>query len=401
MRRLDRTMRLLPPILSVPLAIQNMPHAWHRASLRTRLILGAGAMALLALLGWLIFGGAPQPHMRPPPPVSVAPATSQDVTISEHALGTVVANATVNVTSRVDGEVAEAHFKEGDIVHKNDVLFTLDQRPFNAAVAQARANLAKDEAQYASAERNAARYEQLAKENAVSPSQRDQIVAQAGALAGTVKADKAAVDISLLNLQYATIRSPIDGKTGPILIQPGNLVKANDVNSMVVITQVQPVKISFFLPQSDLPRIQAQQANGKLTAIIEPHDNKDGGVAVPVDFIGNAVNQQTGTIELRATIANQDFRFVPGEVVDVSVALGELPHATIVPDAAVNTGPNGRYVYVVNKNGTARMESVNVLFAQGKTDAISGHVKPGERVITEGQFRVEPGKPVSIVKPQQ
>lgn len=364
-----------------------------------RLILAAGAIAILALLGWLIFGGAPEQHMRPPPPVSVAPVTIQDVTISEHALGTVVANATVNVTSRVDGQVAEAHFKEGDIVHKNDVLFTLDQRPFNAAVAQARANLARDEASYTSAERNAKRYDQLVKENAVSPSQRDQIVAQAGALAGTVKADKAAVDISLLNLQYATIRSPIDGKTGPIQIQPGNLVKANDTNPMVVITQEQPVKVSFFLPQSDLPRIQAQQANRKLTATIAAHDSAGGAVTVPVDFVGNAVNQQTGTIELRATIANDDFRFVPGELVDVSVALGQLRHAIVVPDAAVNTGPNGRYVYVVDKNGTARMEKASVLFAQGKTDAISAHVKPGERVITEGQFRVEPGKPVSIVKP--
>lgn len=394
-------MRLLPPVLSVQTAIQNVPHAWHRASSRMRWLIGAAAILLIAFIGWLIFGGAPAEHKRPPPPVSVAEAVSHDVTISEHALGTVVANATVNITSRVDGQVAQAHFKEGDIVHKGDVLFELDLRSFNAAVAQARANEARDQAQYVSAERTAKRYEELAKENAVSAQQRDQMVAQAGALAGTVKADKAAVDLALLNLQYATIHSPIDGKTGPILIQPGNLVKANDVNPMVVITQEQPVKISFFLPQSDLPRIQAQQANNKLIATVEPHDNARGATSARVDFVGNAVNQQTGTIELRATLANEDFRFVPGQVADVSVALGELPHAIVVPDAAVNTGPDGRYVYVVNKNGIARMEKVSVLFAQGKTDAISGRVKPGEHVITEGQFRVEPGKPVSIVKPAQ
>lgn len=369
-----------------------------------KLIFGAGAVVLAALLAWAIFGGSSEQHMRPPPPVNVARATTSDVIVSEHALGTVVANATVNVTSQVDGQVSQAHFKEGDIVHKGDVLFTLDPRPFDAAVAQARANLARDEAQYVSAQRNAARYEELAKENAVSPSQRDEIVAQAGALAGTVKADKAAVDIAQLNRQYATIHSPIDGKTGPILIQPGNLVKANDVNSMVVITQEQPVKISFFLPQSDLPKIQAQHAANRLIATVTPHDNAGAPASARVDFTGNAVNQQTGTIELRATFANDEMRFVPGQVVDVSVALGELPHAIVVPDAAVNTGPDGRYVYVVNKDGTARMEKVTVLFAQGTTDAISGKVKPGEQVITEGQFRVEPGKPVSIApvsKPAQ
>ncbi len=397
-------MRLLPPTMSVQTAIQTVPRAWQRASPRVRrmvTIAGGLAAALLALVVvWYLFFRAPNAG-RPPPPVSVAPVVTQNVTISEHALGTVVANATVNVTSQVDGQVAEAHFREGDIVHAGDVLFTLDQRPFDAAVAQARANLARDQAQYTNAKRNAQRYEELVKENAVSPSQRDQIVAEEGALAGTVKADKAAVDIALLNRQYATIRAPIDGKTGPILIQPGNLVKANDTNAMVVITQVQPVKISFFLPQGDLPKIQAQQANNRLAATIEPHDNAGAPVTVPVDFVGNAVKQETGTIELRATLANKSLRFVPGEVVDVSVALGALAHAIVVPDAAVNTGPDGRYVYVIGKDGTARMESVNVLFHSDNTDAIAGKVKPGEMVITQGQFRVEPGKPVSIVKPQQ
>jgi membrane fusion protein, multidrug efflux system len=394
-------MRLLPPILSIPSAIQHVPQAWQRTSPRLRLILSALSVVLAVALVWYLASGEPAPPMRPPPPVTVGQATTQDVTIREHALGTVVANATVNVTSQVDGKVAAAAFQEGDIVHKGDVLFTLDQRPFLAALQQARAGLARDQAQYVSAERNAARYEQLAKENAVSTELRDQAVAQAGALAGTVNADKAAIDLAQLNLQYATIRSPIDGKTGTILIQPGNLVKANDVNAMVVITQVEPVKISFFLPQSDLPRIQSQEKAGKLIAIIEPHDHQGEPATAPVDFIGNAVNLQTGTIELRATLANADLRFVPGELVDVSVALGELPHATVVPDDAVNTGPEGRYVYVVGKDGKAEMRTVTVLFHKEDSDAISGKVKPGDRVITQGQFRVLPGGPVAIAKPSQ
>jgi multidrug efflux system membrane fusion protein len=388
----------LPPFLSIPSAIQNVPQAWQRTSPRLRLILYALA-GIVALAGvWYLMSGPAAPKGPPPPPVNVARAGVQNVTIAEHALGTVVANATVNVTSQVDGKIAEANFKEGDIVHKGDALFTLDQRPFVAAVEQARANLARDQAQYDSAVRNAKRYEELAKENAISAEQRDQIVAQAGALAGTVKADKAAIDLAELNLQYATIHSPIDGKTGPILIQPGNLVKANDVNAMVVITQVQPVKISFFLPQSDLPKIQAQEASGKLTATIEPHDHAGEPTTAQIDFIGNAVNQQTGTIELRAAVENTDLRFVPGELVDVSVALGELPRATVVPDDAVNTGPNGRYVYIVDKDGKAQMVPVTVLFHQDKADAVSGKIRPGDRVVTEGQFQVQPGLPVAIIK---
>jgi len=394
-------MRLLPPLISIPSAIQHVPQAWHRASPRARLILYAVAGALAVALGWYFLSGSSTPKGPPPPPVSVAQASVRDVTVTERAIGTVVANATVNVTSQVDGKVAAAAFKEGDIVHQDDVLFTLDQRPFVAAVAQARANLSRDQAQYDSAERTATRYEELAKENAVSAEQRDQAVAQAGAFAGTVKADKAALDLAQLNMQYATIRSPIDGKTGPILIQPGNLVKANDVNAMVVITQVQPVKISFFLPQSDLPQIQSQQASGKLVATMEPHDHQGAPTTAQIDFIGNAVNLQTGTIELRVTVENTDLRFVPGELVDVSVALGEIPHATVVPGDAVNTGPNGRYVYVVDKDGKAAMTPVTVLFHQDDADAVSGKVKPGDRVITEGQFRVQPGQPVAIVKPPQ
>ena len=393
-------MRPLPLLMTIPSAIQNVPQAWQRTSPRLRLVLSALAAIIAVALVWhFVSGQSTTGAAHPAPPVIVARAMSKDVTVSENALGTVVANATVNVTSQVDGQVASAAFQEGQIVHKGDILFQLDQRPFEAAVQQARANLARDQAQYASAQRSAERYEALAKENAISAEQLDQTVAQAGALAGTVKADKALVDIAQLNFQYSVIRSPIDGKTGPILIQPGNLVKANDVNPMVVVTQEQPVKISFFLPQSDLPQIQDQQKAGKLAATITPHDHGGAPITAPIDFIGNAVSQQTGTIELRATLANEDLRFVPGELVDVSVALAELPHTTTVPHDAVNTGPDGPYVYVVDRDGNAQMRAVTVLDQNGNTDAISGKVHPGDTVITQGQLRVVPGAAVDVTQP--
>jgi multidrug efflux system membrane fusion protein len=213
-----------------------------------------------------------------------------------------------------------------------------------------------------------------------------------------VQSDRAALDVAKLNLDYSVIHSPIDGKTGPILVQPGNLVTANGTNPLVTITQIQPVKISFSLPQSDLPRIQNRAAQNTLTAAVDLHDSSGKPIKARVDFVSNAVSSTTGTIELRATFANADMRLVPGQLVDVSVALDSLPHAIVVPREAVNVGPDGRYVYVVGKDDNAELRQVAVLFDGGATIAISGPVRAGEPVITDGQLRVIPGKPVSIVK---
>lgn len=394
-------MRPIRPMLQTfPAAIQNFPQSV-RADPRLRLILSALGVVLGVGAIWYLLGdhSGSEAHRRPPPPVTIARARMENVIVAEHALGTVLANTTVNVTSRVDGQLASAAFKEGQIVHEGDILFRLDERPFVAALEQARAALSRDEAQYTAAQRSRDRYVTLAKENAISAEQRDQAVAQAGADAGTVKADRAAVALALLNLQFSVIHSPITGKTGPILIQPGNLVKANDSNAMVVVSQIQPVKVSFFLPQDDLPRIQDRQRQGKLTATAQAHgaSQSDSPITAPVDFVSNAVDQKTGTIELRATYNNADLRLVPGQLVDVSVALQQLPHAIVVPREAVNTGPNGRYVYVVDK-GKAEMRDVTVLYENGDEDAVSGDVHAGDRVVTEGQLGVLPGKPVAITR---
>ena len=246
------------------------------------------------------------------------------MTVVEHTLGTVVANATVQVTARVDGQMMSAGFKEGDIVHAGQVIFRLDPRPFQAAVEQAQGTLAKDQAMLASAHNDQIRYDTLFKQNAISQQQRDQADANAKALAATVQSDRAALDVAKLNLDYSVIHSPIDGKTGPILIQPGNLVIANGTNPLVTITQIQPVKVSFSLPQSDLPRIQNRAAQDTLTAAVDMHDTGGKPIQARVDFVSNAVSNTTGTIELRATFANADMRLVPGQLVDV---VGRARHA--------------------------------------------------------------------------
>ncbi len=310
-------------------------------------------------------------------------------------IGTVLADATVNVTSQVAGQLLRAGFKEGQIVRKGSVLFELDNRPFEAALQQARADLARDQAQLVAAKRDARRYNLLFTQNAISAQQRDQYVAQAGALVGTVDADRAALAIARLNLDYAAIRSPITGRTGPILIQPGNLVKANDTNPLVVVTQIEPIKVSFFLPQSDLPRIEQQMARHRLVAEISPHGSTRVQSA-PVDFIGNQVNSQTGTIELRATFANRDAALVPGELVDVEVVLRQLKNATVVPSSALNIGPNGHYIYVLDRERIARKIAVRLRYDNGALAAVRGELAPGMMVITVGQLRVVPNQKVAV-----
>lgn len=380
-------------------ALEEAPGAWLRADPRWRLIGGIAAAILVVAVVWYFRSShEPQILQAPPAPVRVAVVRLQNVTVAERTIGTVVANATVQVTSRVEGQLVAARFKEGDIVHRGDLLFQLDARPFQAALAQTVATENRDQAQLVSARNDAARYASLAAQGAASKSQADQFVAAAKALAASVASDKAAVDAARLNVTYTQIHSPIDGKTGPILIQPGNMVPASGTNPLVVIAQVQPVKVSFFLPQSDLPRIQDQMQSHRLSATLTVHDSANTHLTAPVDFVGNAVDNTTGTVELRATFDNRDYRLVPGQLLDVSVSLANLAGALVVPREAVNEGQQSRYVYVVDRQGRAQMRPVTVIYDDGKMDAVRGELRPDDWVITDGQLRVVAGKPVAIVR---
>ena len=382
-------------IEALPGRVQRVRQDFGRLDRRTRLIViaVAGAFVLGAVL-YLLFGGTAA-RKTPPPPVIVATATSRNVTVVEHTVGTVVANSTVQITARVSGQLLSAAFKEGQIVRAGDLLFQIDPKPFAAALEQARAQLAKDSAQLFSAKNDQRRYDALFAQNAASSQQRDQADATAKGMAATVASDRAALDVARLNLGYTEIRSPIDGKTGPILIQPGNLIAVNGASPLVVVTQIQPVKVSFSLPQSDLPRIQARASQHALSVAIDLPGTR---LTAPVDFIGNEVDNKTGTIELRATFDNRDQRLVPGQMVDVAVTLNSLKNAVVVPREAVNDGPDGRYVFVVTPDNVAVMRTVNVLFDDGVKMAVSGGVKRGDKVVVDGQLRVVPGGKVGIVQ---
>ena len=355
-------------------------------------------MLVLALgIFWFFYGRAPSGPTRAanPAPVRVAVVERRDMAVVERSLGTVVANTMVNVTARVQGTIEKAAFQEGQFVKKDDLLFQIDPRPFQAALAQARAIYLRDQAQLINAARDKERYAALSAQGAISTQLRDSSATNADVLTATVAADKAALDMAELNLGYTQIRSPVDGKTGPVLVQPGNMVAANGTTTLVTIAQVKPAKISFTLPQTDLARIQARQKAGGLNAAIDINDEGGKPLTAPVDFTSNAVNAQSGTIELRTQFANDNLALVPGALVNVTVELGDIPGALVVPRDGVNDGPNGSFVYVV-KDDRAVEVPVNVLFDDTQNVAISGDVAPGDKVIVEGQLRVDPGGPVKV-----
>jgi len=362
-----------------------------------RYVIG-GVVLALALGGFWYFthgSSAPQARRGGAAPVKVAPVEVRDMAVVEHTIGTVMANSTVQINSRVNGQLTRAFFKEGQMVKVGDPLFEIDPRPYQAAYDNAMASMA-------TAQAKAERYGRLKAQNAVAGQDYDD--AQAAYLEA-----KANVENARLNLEYTTIRSPVNGKTGPMLIQPGNMVSSTSssssntttagistANPLVTINEIQPVKISLALPQSDLPRIQGQIARpGGLTITMNMRDLGGDNITVPVNFVSNAVAGLTGTIELRASYPNADMKLVPGQLVDTTVVLSQIPHATLVPRDAVNTGPDGMFVYVV-KDGVAQQRPVKIEFDDGTYDAVIGDLHKDEQVIIDGQLRVLPGSKVSI-----
>jgi multidrug efflux system membrane fusion protein len=369
------------------------------ARLRTWII--GGALLVLVLGGYRYFNNMNAARDRPTAaaPVRVAQVTKRDMPVVERSLGTVMASDVVEVTARVQGTLERATFKEGQFVKKGDLLFQIDPRPFQAVLAQVEATHRKDEALLQNSLRDQQRYGALFRQGAISTQQRDTADTNAAVLAATVAADKAAADMARLNLDFTQIRSPIDGRTGAILIQPGNLVSASAAGGssppLVEIAQVRPVKVAFTLPQSDIPRIQARQQSGRLLALLNVQGRR-GTLSAPVNFTSDAVSNQTGTIELRASFPNDDLSLVPGQLINVTVQLNEIPGALVVPRDAVNNGPYGTFVFTV-KDNQANQVPVSVLTDDGTSAAVSGQLAAGDTVVVEGQLRVVPGGTLRVI----
>src|SRR5579885_1167082 len=363
---------------------------------RTRALLALVLAAGIGAAGYTMYerrpggsDGAAKPHAAAVPVVA-ATASLGPFQVRDRTIGTVSIDATVQVKSRVDGQVLEAAFAEGQMVHKGDLLFRLDPRPFQAQLKQAEAALARDQAQLANAEADLKRFSDLTKQGFATIQQHEQAAAQAKVLAAAIMADQAAIELAQLQLGYTEIRSPIDGKTGRILVEPGNLVKANDV-PLVVINQLQPIAVTFALPQRDLPLLQRRMAKGKLVAVVTIPGDSGPPMRGKVNFINNAVDAATGTIQLKAEFDNAELRLVPAQLVDAVILLQTIDAALTVPSEAVNYGPNRRYVYVINADKTVAARHVEVSYEDDGRSVITAGLKPGELVVTDGQLRPAPG----------
>jgi membrane fusion protein, multidrug efflux system len=329
-------------------------------------------------------------------PVLVAKAVRRTVVEKLYAIGRVEAYSTVDVKSRITDEVAKACFKEGQRVKKGDLLFILDSRPFEAALDAAKADLARDRAQMEQAAADYKRYAYMVEKGVGSRQQYDDARAKYGAIKATVAADQAAVRTAQLNLSYTEIRSPIDGRTGNLMLHAGNQVKANADNGMVVIDQIVPIYVNFALPEKELPRVRAATAVRPLPVEVTIPGSSHEQIKGVLSFIDNAVDTTTGTILCKGLFANRNERLWPGQFVNTALTLGERPDTVLVPSQAVQTGQEGSYVFVVGPKMRAEMRTV----ATGQTvdgqTVIEHGLRGGETVVTDGQLRLIPGDTVTI-----
>lgn len=355
---------------------------------------GLAAAALVVLAG--CSGKGHHGAQRSGAPVTVAKAQQRDIPVEINTIGNVQAYSTVNVNARVGGELIKVAFKEGDDVKKGQLLFQLDPRPYAAALTQARAKLKGDTAQAENARADVKRYALLIQKDYVNQSQFDQVKANAQALEAAVDADKAAVRQAELNLGYCTITSPINGRTGSLLVHEGNLVKANDANPMVVINQIKPVYVTFSVPENDLGEIRARAREGRLAVQVKPDGDDAKSYSGTLSFVNNQVDTTTGTVMLKATFPNQEEGLWPGQFVNVSLVLSEMKNAVVVPSQAVQTGQKGTYLYIVKPDKTADLRPVETGPDHDGVTVIKSGVKAGETVVTEGQLLLRPGAPVSI-----
>ncbi len=364
-----------------------------------RVVPGAVIVLGLVFLAACSSGGEPSRAStggsRSAAPVTVATAQRMDVPVQLHAIGNVEPYSTVSVRSQVEGQLAEVHFREGQEVQEDDLLFTVDPRPFEAALRQSEANLARDRAQLDNAQVEEGREARLVKQGIVSQNEYDQAKTQVQTLAASVRADEAAVENAKLRLQYAYIRSPITGRIGAILVNQGNVVKSNDT-VLATINQLRPVYVSFSVPEGNLAEIRRRQAAGSVPVEAEPPDGDPAAVPGKLAFVNNTVDMNTGTVLLKGIFPNQDEHLWPGAFVNVRMTLSIESGVVVVPEQALETGQKGTYVYVVQPDLTVQVRPVKTGLSFGSDVVVEEGLQAGERVVTEGQIRLAPGSVVEI-----
>jgi membrane fusion protein, multidrug efflux system len=356
-------------------------------------------------------------------PVTVAAVAQKNVPVEVQVIGNVEAYSTISVRAQATGQLDKAFFQEGDYVKKGAMLFAIDRRPLEAALnqvkanlardeaalGQAKANLARDEAQARYAEAQATRYAQLFDQKIISRDQSEQLRANADATAQAVAADKATIESAKaaigasqanvanaeVQLSYTEIKAPIDGRTGNVAVKQGNVVMANSMELMTI-NQVEPIYVTFAVPESQLTAIKTYMAQGKLPVKARPQDDPGGEETGTLTFIDNTVDTTTGTIKLKGTFPNTDHKLWPGQFVRVTLRLTTQQNAIVVPNEAVQTGQNGSFIYVVKEDRTVESRPVTVGARVGEDMVIESGLEQGETVVTQGQLRLAPGSRIVV-----
>jgi membrane fusion protein, multidrug efflux system len=377
-------------------------------SVRGMSIRAVAAVAVAALVGvaavwWSNFGGnGPQAVAQAAPPlvpVTAGTVVAQDVPVFLHGIGTVQAYNMVTVKTRVDGQIVKVNFKEGQEVKEGDPLFQIDPRPYQAALEQAQAAKLKDQAQLAGAQLDLDRYSKLLGTGYQTRQSFDEQTALVGQSRAAIQGDQAAIDNARLNLDYADIRSPIDGRTGARLVDRGNLVHTSDNTALVTVTEVKPIFVSFTLPQDTLDEIRAEQLKAPLAVRAYDAENTKLLSVGKLTLIDNTIDQSTGTIHLKARFDNIDERLWPGEFVNLQVILKVRHAVPTVPSQTVQQGPDGDYAYVIKPDNTVERRNLDVAAVQDGIAVVTKGLKPGERVVVDGQYRLTDGARVRLLAP--
>jgi len=329
-------------------------------------------------------------------PVRVGTVVEKAVPLQIRNIGSVQAYVAVAVRPQVSGQIMQVHFRDGQDLKRGELLFSIDPRPYEAALAQAEAALARERAQMENAQTDVRRYEDLVKKDYVTQQQYDSVKANAAATAATVRSNQAAVERARLDLAFCSIHAPIDGRGGSILVQAGNVVRSNDA-VLVTINQIAPIYLTFAVPERELPEIRRRQNAGSLAVEAEePATGKSLGRG-ELTFVDNTVDRATGTITLKATFANADRILWPGEFVNAVLTLATEQNAIVAPIGAVQNGQQGTYAYVVRPDGTVESRPVTVARSVAEGLVIGTGLKAGETVVTDGQLRLSPGVKVEVL----
>jgi len=383
--------------------------SWSRASLIKRLLIVAVVVLIAVLLvyewpagtqnqqasrGRGRFAGASGPV-----PVLAASARKADVPVYLDTVGTARALNTVTVQSQVDGKLISLDFQEGQDVRKGDVLARIDPTTYQAALDQAIAKKAQDEAQLANARLDLERYERLAATNSINRQQADTQKALVAQLEAQVQADQGAIDNARAILAYTTIVAPIDGRTGIRMVDVGNVVRASNATGIVVLTQLKPINVMFNLPQQTLPQINAAFAKGPLT--VEAQQSDTGAVIDrgTLQVVDNQVDQTTGTVKLKAEFPNANLQLWPGQFVNVRLTVDTLPQVTVVPTGAVQRGPDGTFVYVIGSDSKVSQRPVTIRMQDEHQAVAASGIEPGERVVTTGFSQLTDKREVKVSNP--